>query len=474
MEVLDVLLKLIEEYGYIIVTLAIMLESTGVPMPGETALVIAAAFAGAGHLNLALVITCAALGAIVGDSGGYWVGRRLGRPFLDKHGKWLHLTPDRMAKLEKLFFRHGPMTIFFGRFFTLLRTYAALFAGVWRMPYGTFMLYNALGGVVWAMCFGMLGYLFGQNLPLLEKIAKTVGWALTIPMVLVVACVLAWRWAVKHQEALTRRFSFLLERSGITYLSRRFSWQIHWFLHHWTAAQYTIMHITFGLIVASLGTWAFVRTAHSAFSDDRIARWDRMVHAALQDGATPLATLVFKLITTLGSYGVAVAVVGAILFFVVRGKWIKALSVGVVSVGGQLVVFALKFAFARPRLDVGDSEISLFTLSGFGFSFPSAHAMASLIVYGIIAYFIILWAKRWSVGTGAVLLMVFLVVTIGFSRLYLGVNYLSDVLCGLAGGLVWLSSCVTALELLRRGQVGDRRRAKRIRARQLRLEQAVQ
>jgi membrane protein DedA with SNARE-associated domain len=91
MELLEFVVELIEKYGYIIVFFAIMLESAGVPMPGETALLVAAAAAGTGHLNIVIVIICAASGAIIGDAGGYWIGRILGRPFLEKHGKWFHL-----------------------------------------------------------------------------------------------------------------------------------------------------------------------------------------------------------------------------------------------------------------------------------------------------------------------------------------------------------------------------------------------
>jgi membrane protein DedA with SNARE-associated domain/membrane-associated phospholipid phosphatase len=459
MEIMEFLTELIERYGYLIVMFAIMLESAGIPMPGETALVIAAAFAGAGHLNIGLVIASSALGAIIGDSGGYWIGRRLGRPFVDKYGKWLHLTPERMNKLDKLFVRHGPLTVFFGRFFTLLRTYSALFAGVWRMPYGKFSLYNALGGIVWAMCFGMLGYLFGQNLPLLEKVAKTIGWALTIPMILIVLFALLWRWTVKHQEMLIKRTHEIIERSFIGYIVRRYSWQIHWVLRHWTAAQYTIMHITLGLIVAGTGIFLFARTAHSAFTDDRIARWDRQIVLLFQEWSTPLATLIFQCLTWLGSYGVAAVSIAVTLIFVLRHRWLNAVSMCTVVLGGQLLVYVLKVGFSRLRPIPED----LVLITGFGFSFPSGHAMQSLIVYGLIAYFLILWAKQWVAATGIIALTAFLVLIIGFSRLYLGVNFLSDVLCGLAGGLVWLSFCLTALELLRRGHVGDRRRTKRTR-----------
>jgi membrane protein DedA with SNARE-associated domain/membrane-associated phospholipid phosphatase len=459
MEIVEFLIEMIEQYGYIIVFLAIMLESMGVPLPGETTLVIAAAAAGTGHLNIFGVIIAAASGAIIGDGIGYWLGRRLGRPFLEKHGRWFHLTEDRMFKLEKLFVKHGPMTVFFGRFFSLLRTYAALFAGVWRMKYTVFTLYNALGGIVWATVFGVLGFVFGQNLPALEKIAKTIGWALTIPLVCFVAIALAWRWSIKHKELLNKRFGFILEKSGYNYLVKRFSWQIHWLLRHWTAAQYTIIHITTGLILACFGVYIFVKVSISAFTDRKIAEWDQYVFTILQSWATPVSTTFFEIITTIGSYGIFVAAISTIILFIIKRKWVNAITMATVVAGGQVIVFVLKLIYARPAPPTVDQNAIFIWL---GFSFPSGHVMGSLIILGMLSYFLIIWSKKWVFGTGISFFSAIFVLFIAFSRIYLGENYLSDVLCGLAGGFVWLSGCITALELLRRGQVGDRRRKKRV------------
>jgi membrane protein DedA with SNARE-associated domain/membrane-associated phospholipid phosphatase len=456
METLDFLLSLIDRYGYFIVTIAIMLESAGVPFPGETTLVIAAAFAGAGHLNITFVIICAALGAIVGDAGGYWAGRRLGRPFLERYGKWLHLTPERMVKLEKLFIRHGPMTVFFGRFFSLLRTYAALFAGVWRMPYATFTTYNAAGGVVWAACFGMLGYIFGQNLPMLQKVVHTIGWALTVPVLLIIIFAVVWRWMVKHQEKLKLRYRALVDKSFIGLIRKKYSWQIHWVLRHWTATQYTIMHIAVGLMIAFAGIFAFARIAQSAFSDMQIAQWDLEVYVTFQSWATPMSTTILKAVTLLGSIGAMAVAVGGFLFFSLRRKWLNAISVCTVVIGGQILVFALNVAFAHERPFSNDPA----NFSGI-VSFPSGQVMQALVIYGLASYYLIIRLDRWRASTGIIFITLFLVLLIGFSRLYLGVNYLSDVLCGFVAGVVWLSSCITALELLRGGHVGDRRKHKR-------------
>lgn len=144
------------------------LESFGIPLPGETALVTAGALAARGHLNIFWVIAAAAAGAIVGDNCGYWLGRKGGIVLVRRFGRKVGLTETKLLRVHRFFEEHGPKTVFIGRFIALLRSWAAALAGVGEMPYATFSLYNALGGVAWSIVFGVLGYVFGHNMPLLE------------------------------------------------------------------------------------------------------------------------------------------------------------------------------------------------------------------------------------------------------------------------------------------------------------------
>lgn len=144
------------------------LESFGIPLPGETALVTAGAYAALGRLNIFGVIAAAAIGAIAGDNAGYWLGRKGGIALVRRYGRKVGLTESKLQRVHDFFARHGAKTVFIGRFIALLRSWAAALAGVAEMPYGTFSAWNALGGVAWAAAFGTLGYVFGHNLPLLE------------------------------------------------------------------------------------------------------------------------------------------------------------------------------------------------------------------------------------------------------------------------------------------------------------------
>jgi membrane protein DedA with SNARE-associated domain len=188
----------IATYGYFAVFLLVALESAGVPVPGETALVSAAVFAATGSLNIVLVVVSAAAAAIIGDNAGYWVGREFGFPLIYRYGSYIRVDEGRLKVAQYLFQRHGGKIVFFGRFVAILRAFAAFLAGVNRLPWPRFLLFNALGGVVWATLFGTGGYLLGHAF---EHYARPVGLGALVAAV--VGAVLASRF-IAHHEGLLR------------------------------------------------------------------------------------------------------------------------------------------------------------------------------------------------------------------------------------------------------------------------------
>jgi membrane protein DedA with SNARE-associated domain len=165
---------LIANYGYTAVFLVVLLESSGIPLPGETILVCASVYAGTQHgLDIRVIIGVAACGAILGDNIGYWVGRSFGRTLLLKYGNYFGIDAQKLALGEYLFMRYGGAIVFFGRFVALLRVYAALLAGINRLKPVDFALYNGAGGLVWASTFGIAGYFLGKNL---QHFVGPIGW----------------------------------------------------------------------------------------------------------------------------------------------------------------------------------------------------------------------------------------------------------------------------------------------------------
>jgi membrane protein DedA with SNARE-associated domain len=159
----------IHTYGYGAVALAIGLESAGVPFPGEATLIATAIYAGHSHnLNIFIVVGVAAAAAIMGDNIGYWVGREVGYRLLHRYGRYVLLTEPRLKLGRYLFARHGGKVVFFARFITVLRTFAALLAGANQMNWPRFLAFNAAGAVVWASIYGAAAYMLGDAITQVE------------------------------------------------------------------------------------------------------------------------------------------------------------------------------------------------------------------------------------------------------------------------------------------------------------------
>ncbi len=195
---MQIILNLIATYGYIVVFLIVLAESAGVPLPGVTSLLVGGALAATGSLWLPGVMLAAALGAILGDTAGYWIGRTYGVALIRKHGRLFRFDEKKLARAEAFFARHGEKTIFLGRFVPVGRIFSAVLAGVSRMRYGRFLLWNAAGGVTWAILMGSLGYIFGSQLPLIESIVRQFGIAILVGVILVfVARYALKRWPLR-------------------------------------------------------------------------------------------------------------------------------------------------------------------------------------------------------------------------------------------------------------------------------------
>lgn len=153
----------LSSYGYLVVFLLVMIESIGVPVPGETALVGAALYAGSTHkLQIWWVIGVAIAGAILGDNVGFSIGRYGGARLLLRYGHKVRLHESRLKIGIWLFRRHGGKVVFWGRFVSILRTWAAFLAGANHMEWPRFLMFNAAGGIVWATLYGVLYYVFGD------------------------------------------------------------------------------------------------------------------------------------------------------------------------------------------------------------------------------------------------------------------------------------------------------------------------
>ncbi|HYX88762.1 MAG TPA: DedA family protein [Gaiellaceae bacterium] len=193
---------LVQDYGLIALYVIVMLESGGVPLPGETALIAAAIFAARGDLPIAGVIAVAAAAAIIGDNLGYWVGRTGGRRLLERWGPLKRWSDRVLPWSERFFRRHGSKTVFLGRFFAVLRVTAAWMAGVSRMAWWKFLAWNAAGGICWALLVGLLAYYFGHAAADAVNEYGLIGGAALVALAAVVL-LLVHLWKKRFMEAET-------------------------------------------------------------------------------------------------------------------------------------------------------------------------------------------------------------------------------------------------------------------------------
>jgi membrane protein DedA with SNARE-associated domain len=192
---LEILTHLVERYGLFAVALLVTLEGIGLPLPGETAIVTAAAFAARGSLSAVGVAIAATIGSVLGGSEGYWIGRIGGRRLLVRHGHWIRLDAERLARTEKYFVRHGVKTVFFARFVALLRIFGSLMAGVAHMPFLTFSAVNLAGGFVWAATFSVIGLVFGKNVSRLDDYIQQITIGVTV---IVIGAIIVYWWREKQ------------------------------------------------------------------------------------------------------------------------------------------------------------------------------------------------------------------------------------------------------------------------------------
>jgi membrane protein DedA with SNARE-associated domain len=182
--------ELIQAYSLWVLVGIVMLESMGVPTPGETALITAALYAGSTHqISIASVVLVAAMAAMAGDNIGYLIGRSIGGRLITRYGRYIRLNESRLRVGQYLFMRHGGKIVFFGRFVMFLRTFVALLAGVNRMSWPRFLVMNALGAICWASLFAGGAYVLGEQM---EQIAGTATWLLLVSAVCLAAVAISF------------------------------------------------------------------------------------------------------------------------------------------------------------------------------------------------------------------------------------------------------------------------------------------
>jgi membrane protein DedA with SNARE-associated domain len=413
----------------------------GFVAPGEFTVILGGVIAGEGTISIIPLIGIVWICAIAGDSTSFWIGRKVGRQFLLKHGPKVRITEERFHQVEDYFDRHGGKTIVIGRFLGFVRPLAPFIAGSSRMPYGRFLPYSVVGTGLWGTTFCLLGYIFWRSF---DKVSKIAGQA-TLALGIVAAVGIGIYFANRRLKdpAERERLERWINRHRVT----RWAW--YWFVRPvsrvaWPQIKFLWNRLTPGRLGLEFTTTVAVTVGAaymfifyaSMLRDDpgKVFPLDNTAFDLADRTRTDTLVDVAKVVSTAGSlpFVLTVVVIGSVLLIIRR----RPLELFALAGGFGLVVLGAHLAKAsidRPR----PSDPLVDTL---GSSYPSGHS-AYAMTY--IAIAVIAWRVFGGFVSRTVLLLGAVVIAgaIGWTRVYLRAHYLSDVTGGYSLGLAILGGC---------------------------------
>lgn len=436
--------ELFGKWTYLVVPVLAFLETgafVGLITPGETFMVFGGVVAGQGRISLVTLIGLVWLAAVAGDVASFYLGRRLGRPFLEKHGRKVQITPERLEHVDRFYARHGGKAILLGRFVGLVRAVSPFLAGSGGMRFSRFLPYDVIGAGLWATAFLVLGYVFWQSFGDVLHYAERGAFALGTTIVVVVAAV--WlRRKLKDEEGRQEVRAWLHEQAERPVLRpvaaaarpvvRRARRPARFVWGRITPGDLGL-EVTTLLAVLSVATYAFLSPL-LAIDEGRMPTGDRDVLRWADDLRTATLVDVAQVVSDVGSFAVVGGIVLVVAFALVfwRRDVLSATALVLGTVLTKVLVDVVKDGEARARPDGGFVDTD-------SFAYPSGHAANGVILVAVAV--VVQRAVHGKLKTAAlVVATIAFAAAVGLSRIVLRVHWLSDVTggFGLAAGIFCL------------------------------------
>jgi membrane protein DedA with SNARE-associated domain/membrane-associated phospholipid phosphatase len=413
---------MLEQYGYWVLFLALMLELIALPLPGEFIMTYAGLIVYQGQLNWFLSILVAGAGACVGMTISYWIGFRLGTPFFEKYGSRIHFGPDKLHSVSRWYQRYGNKLLLVAYFIPGVRHITGLFSGITKLPFRKYAAFAYTGGFIWVSIFISLGRLLG---PKWEKYHNTVNRYMIIIGVLaafIYLCIYVYR---KKKDALRNWLVNTLNQGFERYHSMG---KVKFIVIAAFAVFVLFVSLLIGLIQDFL--------AHEFAVLDEVAGY--IVHQIFDQSWTGAMNNV----ALLGSYYFFVPVfliTGLWICFKGKDRWLELTILVLVIIGGEGLNEVLRIWFHRMGPAGAPSVLT----------FPSEETMLSFSIYGFAAFLLFRHYGKFLIRVMALLGVIAVCLIVGICLVYLNVQYASDVAAGYVFGGVWLSMNVILLEVFR-------------------------
>ncbi|MFH1667530.1 MAG: LssY C-terminal domain-containing protein [Candidatus Komeilibacteria bacterium] len=465
MNFLQPLLPAIEHFhtfGYWLAFLVALLETTigiGIFIPGSIGILFLGTLAARGYFDLGDLFWFVIIGAVIGDNINYFIGQKYGRKIFTNG--WWFIKPEHFKKGADFFERHATKSVFFGRFVPSLKEVMPLVAGTFGMKRLPFMIWNILGAIGWSLVWILPGYFFFKFFEITQLWMSRAEFILLLLVCLLVVFYIfkviivrkgkkvflflgsIWhsiRIAVIHNEEVKK---FIAKHEGLFLFLRRRLDKSNFFGLPLTLFGFVLLYIIFlfGGIVNGM-----INSATIVAADIRIENLIAIFRSVE-------LTHFFWWITLLGIWQIVgiFALATALILWIVK-KRVYILPLFLTVIGSQSFVYIGKLIFQRVR-----PETALYWENSF--SFPSGHATIAVAFYGFIAYLIIRNTSKWNYRVNTFFICLLVILFIGFSRLYLGVHYLSDVWGGYLAGAIWLVLAISLAEyFLSKSKIVEARR----------------
>ncbi|SFG15889.1 VTT domain-containing protein [Sporolactobacillus nakayamae] len=418
---MSVLSQLLNEYGYLTLFCALMLELICIPIPNEALLSYVGILSFHGKMNLILSLLSAGSGGILGATLSYWIGYTLGVPFFRKFGSYIHMGPEKMERISKWYGKYGKVLLVFSFFIPGIRHIASIISGVIRLPFRSFCLFAYSGVFLWTGTFLSLGYVLG---PQWDKYQGEIQKWLVLASIFF-GIVLLCSLVIKANRRYIKESLFLLFQA--TFKRYRSFLKIKLFIFLILAAFISFITLMVGMIQNFISNEftpfdKISRAVISFVADSRL--WSTMQHISALSSWTVLSII---LIFTIGT-----------ILVNNRDKWLELLFLGLTLTGGFLFSNGVRWLF---RFMLTGSYTSA--------DFPNERSMMVLIIIGYFLMMLVRHQKNYLISMIELVVLLFILLAYSVSAVSIFRITPSDLLAGYVFGAVWVSGLMLTLELFR-------------------------